>query len=105
MDSWKISKKDLSRTVFRPVLKVRVLSDKDLDESQMAGSFMALHNPDMQLLCYRQRTFIKIGPDAPDLDKTLKADKNMCIECPTCGHIHNLHLDDDGHWATLGAPL
>lgn len=103
MDSWKISTRNMGGVVWRPLLKIRVLSDKDLEESQSAGNFLALHNPDMALLCYRQRTFVKIGPDAPDLDKTLKADANMCVECPTCGAIHNLHLDEG--WATLSAPL
>ncbi len=105
MDSWKISTRDYRGAVWRPMLKVRVLSDKDLEESQAAPSFLGLHNPDMALLCPRQRTFVKIGPAAPDLDKTLKADMNMNLECPTCGMIVNLHLDDDGHWATLSVPL
>jgi hypothetical protein len=104
MDSWKISTRDLGGVVWRPLLKVRVLTDQDLGESQAAGMFLGLHNPDMALLCYRQRTFVKIGPAAPELDKTLKADSNMDIECPTCGAIHNLHYDNDG-WATLSAPL
>jgi hypothetical protein len=104
MDSWKISTRDFGGAVWRPLLKVRVLSDKDLEESQSAGNFLGLHNPDMALLCYRQRTFVKIGPAAPDLDKTLKVDANMNIECPTCGAVHNLHYDGEG-WATLSAPL
>lgn len=104
MDSWKVSKRNMGGAVFRPVLQIRVLTDKELDESQSASNFLAIHNPDMALLCYRQRTFIKIGPDAPEIDKMLKADKNVNLECPTCGHIHNLHYED-GAWATWSAPL
>ena len=104
MDSWKISTKEYGGAVWRPMLKVRVLTDDELGQSQAATGFLGLHNPDMALLCHRQRTFVKIGPAAPDLDKTLKADANMNVECGTCGAVHNLHYDGEG-WATLSAPL
>ncbi len=90
--------------VFRPVLQIRVMTDKELDESQVAGSFLGLHNADLDRLGYRQRIFVKIGPDAPEIDKLLKANKNLILECPTCGHPHSLHYGDDG-WAMLGVPV
>ena len=104
MESWKISTRDFVCEGWRPLLKVRVLKDEELEQSQVAPEFLGLHNPDMALLCHRQRTFVKIGPAAPDLDKTLKNDSNMNIECPTCGAVHNLYYEGDG-WATLSAPL
>lgn len=104
MDSWTISQQQMDGVVWRPLLKVRVLKDAELEQSREAENFLGLHNPDMALLCYRQRTFVKIGPNALDLEKTLKADSNMNVECPTCGAIHNLRYEGDG-WATLSAPL
>lgn len=104
---WKLSKVRMgSSAVLRPFVMIRLVPDKDLQESQMAPQMYGLHNPEAGLPCVSCKWFEKFGEMAPDLDKKIKQDTEAVIECSQCKSIHVLTTAGQPQgWVTLTRPL
>jgi hypothetical protein len=92
--------------VLRPLVMIRLVSDKDLMESQSASNMYALHNPNVGLPCTSCTTFSKLNDLAKVLDHEIKMHKEAIIECHNCKTIHVLTTkgQPDG-WVALTRPL
>jgi len=104
---WQLSKIEMPPSVvLRPFVMIRLLPDKDLQESQIAEGMYALHNPDAGLPCVSCKTFTKLGETARLLDRKIKREHEAVIECPMCKVVHVLTTKNqpDG-WVTLSRPL
>lgn len=98
--------KTSSDMVLRPLVMIRILSDKDLSESQSANNMYALHNPNIGLPCTSCTMFSRLGELARVLDHKVKMDAEAFIECHNCKTIHVLTRkgQPDG-WVALARPV
>jgi hypothetical protein len=92
--------------VLRPFLMIRVVSDKDLQESQSASGMYGLHNPEAGLPCVSCKVFKEFGELAEALDRKIKQDGEALLECSYCKAVHVLTTKGQPEgWATLARPL
>lgn len=92
--------------VLRPFLMIRVMSDKDLQESQVASEMYGLHNPEAGLPCVSCKVFNVFGVLAKELDLRIKRDGGVALECSHCkaAHVLTKNWSPEG-WAALTRPL
>jgi len=92
--------------VLRPIVMIRIVSDKDLMESQSASNMYALHNPNVGLPCTSCALLSRLDDLAKILDQKIKADDEAMIECHNCKTVHVLTRkgQPDG-WVALMRPL
>ncbi len=104
---WQLSKVQMpSSAVLRPMVMIRLIPDKDLQESQVAPHMYGLHNPEAGLPCVSCKWFEKFGEMAPALDRKIKQDGEAVIECVECKSIHVLTTNGQPQgWVTLARPL
>ena len=104
---FKISKFKLSPTVvLRPLIMIRIISDKEMAESQSAANAYALHNPNVGFPCTSCTGFSPLGDLAKVLDHMIKMGRDAIIECSNCKTVHVLTKKGqlDG-WVALTRPL
>lgn len=102
-----ISKSKLSPTVvLRPIVMIRIVSDKDLLESQSAYGMYALHNPNVGLQCTSCTAFSRLDDLARVLDHKVKMDDEAIIECHNCKTVHVLTRKGQPEgWVALTRPV
>ncbi len=104
---FKLSKFKVSSTmVLRPLFMIRIVSDKDLMESQSASNMYALHNPNVGLQCTSCTSFSRLDDLASVLDHKIKTDDEALIECSNCkaAHVLTRKGQPDG-WVAMMRPL
>ena len=103
---WQVVRMDMGNAVLRPFVMIRLMSDDELANSQVAPSMYGLHNPEAGLPCISCKIFTKFGDVAGPLDRMVKDEHETIIKCPHCASLHVLTTKGTmPGWVILARPL